>query len=225
MNFCALFTVWNFHRHIEQVLLRAKDLFDHVIVLDTGSTDGSIEILQRLNRLDLIELYGYKQDRGAGRDSNFLLNKLEQYQPKWVVKLDHDEYFEDSLADELPIILSLPEEYGWIKARRVTLWRTSNSYRIDGQYGRFYEHPMFRYQPGLSYPQDAIHHMERVPDALFNQSCHTLKSRLIHLSQVDEERVLLQVQRLKEFDKDWSHDLLAADVRLRVFEENLRSKQ
>ena len=225
MDFCAIFTAWNFNRRIEFVIKRAKTLFDHIIVLDTGSTDGSVETLKELEREGLIEFYHYVKDRGAGRDANFLLEKANVYQPKWIVKLDHDEYYEDALYDELNKIKNLPEKYGWIMSKRITLWRDTGKYRVDRRYRWFVEKTMFRWRDGLSFPQDAIHHMERVPlDILQKCKGYKTKARLIHLSQLDEDRVKLQVNRLKEFDGDWSKDLLKEKVKLRNIHEKTRKE-
>jgi len=223
LNFCVIISVWNFNKRIEFVIRKAKSFFDHIIVLDTDSTDGSVEILRDLEKKGLVEFYHYKKDRGAGRDANFLLDKANVYKPKWIVKLDHDEYYEDALYDELDEIKNLTEKYGWIMSKRITLWRDTGKYRVDGRYRWFVEKIMFRWRDRLSFPQDAIHHMERVPETILKGSKgYKTKARLIHLSQIYEERAKLQVDRLKEFNGDWSNDLLKEKVKLRNFHEKTR---
>ena len=225
VDFCVIMTVWNFNHMIEFVINRALSLFDHIIVLDTGSTDGSVQTLKRLQGKGLIEFYHYVKERGAGRDANFLLEKANVYKPKWIVKLDHDEYYEDCLYDELDTIKKLPPKYGWVSSRRITLWRNKGMYRIDGKYRWFRENTMFRWREGLKYPQNAIHHMERIPQELRKLKNYKTKARLIHLSQTDEERVKLQIERLKEFDRDWSGNLMPEKVKLKPFREQLRKSQ
>lgn len=223
VDFCVIMTVWNFNHMIEFVINRALSFFDHIIVLDTGSTDGSVKTLKRLQENGLIEFYHYLKERGAGRDANFLLEKANVHKPKWIVKLDHDEYYEDCLWDELDTIKNLPPRYGWVSSRRITLWRNTGMYRIDGRYRWLRENTMFRWKEGLTYPQDAIHHMERIPIELQKHSrCYRTKARLIHLSQVDENRVKLQIERLKEFDRDWSNNLMPENVKLKPFKERIR---
>ena len=217
-----IMTVWNFNTRIAFVINRVKSLFDHLIVLDTGSTDGSVETLKELEREGIIELYHYVMDRGAGRDSNFLLRKADIHRPKWIVKLDHDEYYEDALYDELNTIRTLPLKYGWVSSPRVTLWKHTGKYRVDGRYRLFRENTMFRWREGLLYPQDAVHHMDRIPEPMSGLKRFTTRARLIHLSQVDEERMQLQIERLKEFDRDWSHRFDPAKIRLHRFREKKR---
>jgi glycosyltransferase involved in cell wall biosynthesis len=226
MDFCAIMTVWNFAARIEFVADRALSLFDRLIVLDNDSTDGSGDILKRLARKGRVEYYhsGPKTGRTAGKDANFLLEKASAHAPMWVVKLDHDEYYEDALSDELERILSLPERFGWVRSYRATLWRGGASYRVDGRYRWLCEHTMFRWRDGLSYPEDAVHHLERVPAALGSMKSYRTGARLVHVSQVDEARVRLQVERLKEFDRDWSESLLVRRVKVRPFEEKLRTR-
>ncbi|MGQ9616461.1 MAG: glycosyltransferase [Spirochaetota bacterium] len=222
MDFCVIMTVWNFAKYIDFVVRRAREMFDHAIVLDTGSSDGSVEILKKLEKEGIIEFYCYKKERCAGRDSNFLLRKADQYKPNWIVKLDHDEYYEDALHDELDVIKSLPSRYWCVSTRRITLWRNTCKYRIDGRYRWFRENTMFRWREGLQYPEKALHHMERIPLPLSNLKCYRTKARLIHLSQVDEERIRLQIKRLKEFDKDWTRNYYPEKLKLRPFTERMR---
>jgi glycosyltransferase involved in cell wall biosynthesis len=227
MDFCVIMTVWNFARRIEFVVDRALSLFDHLIVLDNGSTDGSAAILRGLAGKGRVELYspGRKTERSAGKDGNFLLRKVAPHNPRWVVKLDHDEYFEDALRDELDRIRTLAPRYGWVKSYRATLWRGGGSYRKDGRYRWMRESTMFRWREGLAYPEDAVHHMERVPAELRRLRGYLTKARLVHLSQVDEDRVRLQIERLKECDRDWSESLLPRTVRLRPFREKFSRKR
>ena len=81
---------------------------------------------------------------------------------------------------------------------------------------------MFRWMEGLKYPEDAIHHMERIPKSLREYKKYKTKARLIHLSQTDEERIKLQIERLKEFDRDWSHHYYPEKVKLKPFKKKLR---
>jgi glycosyltransferase involved in cell wall biosynthesis len=215
-------TVWNFNNKIRYVIKRALSLFDHVIVLDTGSSDGSVETLKSLEREGPIEFYRYIKERGAGRDSNFLMEKADAHRPEWIVKLDHDEYYEDALYDELDRIRNLPGSIGFVTSRRVTLWKDTNKYRVDGRYRFFRENTMFRWHEGLRYPQSAVHHMERIPEPLQNTKHFKTKARLVHLSQSDENRMKLQIERLREFDRDWSHHFSPEKVKLRRFIERKR---
>ena len=46
--------------------------------------------------------------------------------------------------------------------------------------------------------------MERIPGSLRAMKRYKTRARLIHLSQVDKERVKKQIERLKTFDRDWT---------------------
>ena len=222
MDFCVIMTVWNFNHKIRFVIDRALSLFDHAIVLDTGSTDGSVKTLESLEREGLIEFYHYVKERGAGRDSNFLMEKADAHRPEWIVKLDHDEYYEDALYDELDRIRALPQSVGFVTSRRVTLWRDTGRYRVDGRYRFFKEDTMFRWREGMRYPESAVHHMERIPDQLRKARHFRTKARLVHLSQSNESRMKLQIERLKEFDRDWSKHFNPERIKLRRFVERKR---
>ena len=224
MDFCVIMTVWNFREHLELVISRALSLFDHIIVLDNGSTDGSTELLGNMARENRIELYTEpgKRDRTTGKDSNFLLRKAGVHRPRWIVKLDHDEYYEDRLFDDLVRIRGLGPEYGWVESPRLTLWRGFDLYRVDSRYRWFREHTMFRWREGLAYPEDAVHHMERIPGPLRAMKRYKTRARLIHLSQVDKERVKKQIERLKTFDRDWTSTLDPEKPKVRPYRERMR---
>jgi len=81
---------------------------------------------------------------------------------------------------------------------------------------------MFRWMEGLKYPEDEIHHMEKITESLREYKKYKTKARLIHLSQTDEDRIKLQIERLKEFDRDWSHSYYPEKLKLRPFKERLR---
>jgi len=64
--------------------------------------------------------------------------------------------------------------------------------------------------------------MERIPGSLRAMKRYKTRARLIHLSQVDKERVKKQIERLKTFDRDWTSTLDPEKPRLRPYRERMR---
>ena len=93
------------------IMLRVKDgiffaqewlscfekLVDEIVVLDNGSTDGTLEFLQKHPKVvEVIETKGYNE----GRDKNLLYNRARLRKPDWCLWVDIDEIFEPQLTRE-----------------------------------------------------------------------------------------------------------------------------
>jgi len=64
-----------------------------LIVIDNGSTDGTIEYLQKLTTNDLCQTYDFqlnKENMGIGIGRNQALLIADKYQDKWLCTLDND---------------------------------------------------------------------------------------------------------------------------------------
>ncbi|RZJ48959.1 MAG: glycosyltransferase [Flavobacterium sp.] len=90
------------------IMLRVKDgiffaqewlscfekLADEIVVLDNGSTDGTLDLLKKHPKVvDVIETEGYNE----GRDKNLLYNRARSRNPDWCLWVDIDEIFEPQL--------------------------------------------------------------------------------------------------------------------------------
>lgn len=91
------------------VMLRVKDgvsfvhewlecfdkLVDEIVVLDNGSTDGTVEILKAHPKVvTILKTEGYNE----GRDKNMLYQEMRKRNPDWCLWLDVDEIFEPDLT-------------------------------------------------------------------------------------------------------------------------------
>ncbi|RNL53028.1 glycosyltransferase family 2 protein [Pedobacter jejuensis] len=91
------------------IMLRVKDgvffaeewlncfekLADEIVVLDNGSTDGTLEILKKHPKVvDIIQTEGYNE----GRDKNLLYQHVRLRNPDWCLWIDIDEIFEPQLT-------------------------------------------------------------------------------------------------------------------------------
>lgn len=74
---------------------RYETLVDEIVVLDNGSTDGTLEMLRSHPKVvDVVETVGYNE----GRDKNLLYGRVRLRNPDWCLWLDVDEIFEPELT-------------------------------------------------------------------------------------------------------------------------------
>lgn len=83
---------------IERCIRSFMDIVDEIIVCDTGSTDGTIEILKKLG----VQLYHieWRDDFAWARNQ-----ALSHCTGDWVLYLDADEYFEEGSAAKIRMVL------------------------------------------------------------------------------------------------------------------------
>src|SRR4249919_359017 len=78
---------------------------DEIIVIDSGSTDGTVDIARRhATRVEVLDWpgYGAQKNRAADLASN-----------DWILSLDADEHVPADLADEIRRVLEQPEAAGY----------------------------------------------------------------------------------------------------------------
>ncbi|TDS74912.1 glycosyl transferase family 2 [Amnibacterium kyonggiense] len=92
-----------------------------VVVVDSGSTDGTVEIAKGLGARVL-----HRQFDSHARQFNWALSELASAEADWIMRLDADEVISTSLADEISRELPhLPEDVSAIYLnRRHIFWRT-----------------------------------------------------------------------------------------------------
>ena len=95
MNITAIILTYNESLHIERAIRSLKPFADQILVVDSGSTDGTTQIAQ---------------DLGAEIHTHPFVNQAKQFQwaldtqpirGEWVLRLDADEIIEADLAQEI----------------------------------------------------------------------------------------------------------------------------
>ena len=129
---------------LEKCLASMQDLVSEIIIVDTGSTDGTIEIAQKYHAV--VETYKWQNDFSKAR--NYSLSLATQ---EWILVLDADEYLRES--DRALFRKALEKKYldsYYIKTLSFTQKNNSHSCVIN------LNHRLFRRSKGFYYT-GAIH--------------------------------------------------------------------
>lgn len=95
-NISAFIVCMNESDKIERCL-KSITWCDEIVVIDSGSTDGTIDLCKKYTDKIIIRSWpGYVEQKKFG---------LEQCQSEWVINLDADEVVSDELKDEILLIL------------------------------------------------------------------------------------------------------------------------
>lgn len=91
----VLILTFNEEKNIQKCIDSVVDFFDQVIVVDSGSTDKTLDILAKY----AVKTYTHPFENYA-KQRNWALNNLE-INNEWVFNLDADQHIEKELVDEL----------------------------------------------------------------------------------------------------------------------------
>ena len=144
--------VKNEEKNIERALSWGKGIVSERIVVDTGSTDRTVELARGLGAR--VYHFDWVDDFSAAK--NFAIGKARY---EWIAFLDADEYFSQEDAGKLPALLRRLQNkpYDGVAASWVHLEDNGNIKMIDAQVR------VFRNRPGLRYHR-RIHEYLAWPD-------------------------------------------------------------
>jgi hypothetical protein len=159
----------NEEHHIADCLQSARLVADEIIVLDSGSTDRTVDIARQY--ADVVEItdwpgFGIQKQRA-----------LEKATGDWVLSLDADERITPELAREINHRLADPDADAYKLPWAVTLYGT----RLD--FGRSGRAPLrlFR-RDGVTFSDALVHEKIRLPGG---RKVRTLRGRLTHFTHRD----------------------------------------
>lgn len=147
MKISACYIVKNEQENIRRSIASLRNQYDELIVVDTGSDDGTADVVRSLG--GKVFAYEWQDDFSAAR--NFALQKAAG---DWLIFLDADEYFTADTAGNLQRVLEMasPEADGLLV----------DIVNFDVDTGEvqdhFYQARIFRNQQGLHY-EGIIHEM------------------------------------------------------------------
>lgn len=174
MDLSVIVIVKNEEDRIADCLASVKDIADEIIVLDSGSTDKTVEICKRYtDRVYETDWPGYGIQKQRA---------LDKAQGRWVLSIDADERLTPALADEIKTVINSEVEEVAFKMQWavVAFGKQLNHGRSARFVGR-----LFRRQ-GASFTADIVHERVIFPPGKVGK----LKNRLLHYSIRDYEHLM-----------------------------------
>lgn len=143
-HFLCATRVKNEANHIGEVIERVLPLCRQVFVFDDHSSDQTVEVCRAFgDRVVVFEssFEGFDE----ARDKNYLLRKVVEANPEWVLWIDGDEVLElrgpDKLRDAADNALS---GVAGFSLKVAYVWNDPQHVRVDGIFGRFKRPSLFR---------------------------------------------------------------------------------
>jgi glycosyltransferase involved in cell wall biosynthesis len=185
----AIIPVYNEEHHIERCLTRLGEFIDGIVILDDGSTDRTAEILAKSPKvLKILRTPASAKRNWHDARNHIRLNRaLAEFKPDWVIRIDADETFDDSMKVHLPKLVNAAPEIRAFAFRRHLYNEAEGKHSVS----RFDTVRMYRYSPQSRFANRRLH-VQFEPIDIINSQIRMTNIRLWHHTgyskQLREER-------------------------------------
>lgn len=190
-------------RYLREVLKSAKQYIDNAVIIDDGSIDNTVGIIQ-----EVLKDIPYKLIKNeVSKFNNEVELRKQQWSetikinPDWILFLDADEIFENKFKEYVKVLMENTEVDGYL-FRLYDFWN-SEEYREDNLWNAHSIYRLFliRYQENFNYMfKESAQHCGRIPYNCIKLPYLVTTLRLKHYGWAKEEDRIEKYNRYMSLD-------------------------
>jgi Predicted glycosyltransferases len=186
MRLAVVTCVKNEERYLQGFIDHLKAYIDSFIVLDDGSTDKTIEILENEQKVDMIIRKPIHNDIFYDESSNRIevIRAAQKEEIDWVLCADPDERFEKQFLENMRKLIQNGKRMLYIVHYR-ELWDKYNQYRCDGIWNSKSRTVLFPLQENMTFDHPHQYHARWCYTEI--KDFEILDYNFYHLKMIKEE--------------------------------------
>src|SRR3989344_3645191 len=202
-----------------ECLTKLSLLVDEIIILDNGSTDGTLEACTKFPKIVKIIRQNDAGIFHEGRDRNLMLTEARKRYPDWITMADPDEVFEKNFTRDT-LDKYIHSGYDRISFRMCNFWLSMKYCRFDRDWLKYTVTPqrhMWRNLEGIYY-QDLVIHAGLQGVGSNGWVSHF---RIKHYGYVNKNNVISKINVFRSYDSTHAHKYNSADFNRKETREHI----
>ena len=192
-----------------ECLTKLSSLVDEIIILDNGSTDGTLEACDKFPKIVKVICHNDAGIFHEGRDRNLMLVEAKKRNPDWIIMLDPDEVFEKHFTRDI-LDKYMHSGHDRISFRMCNFWLSMKYCRFDRDWLKYTVTPQrhfCRNIEGLYFEDLVIHAGLKGVDF----KTHVSPFRIKHYGYVHQKKVIDKISVFRSYDPTHAHKYNTAD--------------
>ena len=204
---------------LNECLTKLSSLVDEIIILDNGSTDGTLEMCDKFPKIIKIIRHDDAGNFNEGRDRNLMLSEAKKRYPDWITMADPDEVFEKNFTRDT-LDKYIHSGYDRISFRMCNFWLSMKYCRFDRDWLKYTVTPqrhMWRNLEGIYYQDLVIHAgLQGV-----GSNGWVSPFRIKHYGYVNKNNVISKINVFRSYDPTHAHKYHSADFNRKETREHI----